>query len=105
VNLHVQCEGAPSGTWHVVGADTRVALPLIAERVLLTTSDGRRYELRAELPTEVVPGAPPSTTTPLYLSHLAADREQASRIADWLARQGIRLQLIEEESLSTAAAS
>ncbi|MEF8731814.1 MAG: SUMF1/EgtB/PvdO family nonheme iron enzyme [Candidatus Accumulibacter meliphilus] len=105
VNLHVQCEGAPSGTWHVVGADTRVALPLIAERVLLTTSDGRRYELRAELPTEVVPGAPPSTTTPLYLSHLAADREQASRIADWLARQGIRLQLIEEESLSTAAAA
>jgi formylglycine-generating enzyme required for sulfatase activity len=105
VNLHVQCEGAPSGTWHVVGADTRVALPLIAERVLLTTSDGRRYELRAELPTEVVPGAPPSTTTPLYLSHLAADREQASRIADWLARQGIRLQLIEEESLSTAAAT
>ncbi|MEF8722047.1 MAG: hypothetical protein V5B30_05400 [Candidatus Accumulibacter delftensis] len=89
VNLHVQCEGAPSGTWHVVGADTRVALPLIAERVLLTTSDGRRYELHAELPTEVVPGAPPSTTTALYLSHLAADREQASRIADWLARQGI----------------
>jgi hypothetical protein len=105
VNLHVQCEGAPSGTWQVVGADTRVALPLIAERVLLTTSDGRRYELLAELPTEVVPGAPPSTTTPLYLSHLAADREQASRIADWLARQGIRLQLIEEESLSTAAAT
>ncbi|MQM29574.1 MAG: hypothetical protein CRU78_03095, partial [Candidatus Accumulibacter phosphatis] len=106
VNLHVQSEGAPSGTWHVVGADTRIALPLIAERVLLTTSDGRRYELLlAELPTEVVPGAPPSTRTPLYLSHLPADREQASRIADWLARQGIRLQLIEEESLSTAAAT
>lgn len=105
VNLHVQCEGAPSGTWQVVGADTRVALPLIAERILLTTSDGRRYELHAELPTEVVPGAPPSTTTALYLSHLPADREQASRIADWLATQGIALQLIEEESLSTAAAT
>jgi hypothetical protein len=105
VNLHVQCEGAPSGTWQVVGADTRVALPLIAERILLTTSDGRRYELLAELPTEVAPGAPPSTTTALYLSHLPADREQASRIADWLATQGIALQLIEEESLSTAAAT
>jgi len=92
-------------TWHVVGADTRIALPLIAERVLLTTIDGRRYELLAELPAEVAAAEAAAAPPPLYLSHLAADREQARRIADWLARQGIRLQLIEEESLDSAAAA
>ncbi|HRD93044.1 MAG TPA: SUMF1/EgtB/PvdO family nonheme iron enzyme [Accumulibacter sp.] len=105
VSLHVQCEGAPSGTWHVVGADTRIALPLTAERVLLTTIDGRRYELLAELPAEVAAAEAAAASPPLYLSHLAADREQARRIADWLARQGIELQLVEEESLDSAAAA
>ena len=104
-SLHVQCAGTDSGTWHVVGADTRIALPLIAERVLLTTIDGRRYELLAELPAEVAAAEAAAAPPPLYLSHLAADREQARRIADWLARQGIRLQLIEEESLDSAAAA
>ncbi len=104
-SLHVQCEGAPSGTWHVVGADTRIALPLIAARVLLTTIDGRRYELLAELPAEVAAAEAATAAPPLYLSHLAADREQAGRIADWLARQGIALQLVEEESLDSAAAA
>ncbi|HRF05112.1 SUMF1/EgtB/PvdO family nonheme iron enzyme [Accumulibacter sp.] len=104
-SLHVQCAGNDSGTWHVVGTDTRIALPLIAERVLLTTIDGRRYELLAELPAEVAAAEAAAAPPPLYLSHLAADREQARSIADWLSRQGIRLQLIEEESLDSAAAA
>jgi hypothetical protein len=67
------------GTWHVVGADDRVALPAaIAERVVLTTIDGRRYELRAELP-EVVP-APARTTpcTPLTSAISPKTAKQAS---------------------------
>jgi formylglycine-generating enzyme required for sulfatase activity len=104
-SLHVQCAGTDSGMWHVVGADSRIALPLIAERVLLTTIDGHRYELLAELPAEVAAAKAAAAPPPLYLRHLAADREQARRIADWLARQGIALQLIEEGSPDSAAAA
>jgi hypothetical protein len=103
-NLHVQCQGEP-GNWHVVGLDKRVRLPMARTPVWLTTLAGRRYELLAELPAEVAAAEAAAAPPPLYLSHLAADREQARSIADWLSRQGIGLQLIEEESLDSAAAA
>jgi formylglycine-generating enzyme required for sulfatase activity len=93
-NLHLQGDGG-GGAWYLVGLDSRVELPAATRRIVLTTIDGRPYELRSELPDN-----PPRQNTgvlpPLTLSHLAEDSEEARAIADWLGQQGIAVQLVTE---------
>ena len=103
-NLHVQCEGH-TGSWQVVGVATRVPLPVTTTRVLLTTIAGRRYELLTELPAAGRPATADRPAQLLFLSHLADDREQARRIADWLGAQGIRVELIEEDGSAAPLAA
>jgi formylglycine-generating enzyme required for sulfatase activity len=96
-NLHVQGDGS-RGTWHIVSLDGRIPLPAATDRVVLTTIDGRRYELRAELPAEPMRQGSPALP-PLTLSHLPEDEEEARAIADWLRRSGIAVQLMPEHLL------
>lgn len=103
-NLHVQCQGEP-GTWHVVGLDKRVRLPMARTPVWLTTLAGRRYELRGDFPATSTDGGGDSTAPLLHLGHLPEDREQALAIANWLGQQGLRIELREEGGAEAKAAS
>ncbi|MBK7677740.1 MAG: SUMF1/EgtB/PvdO family nonheme iron enzyme [Candidatus Accumulibacter sp.] len=93
-NLHVQGDGG-GGAWHIVSLDSRVELPAATRRVLLTTIDGRPYELRTELP-DSPPSEDARVLPPLTLSHLAEDQAEAREIAEWLRKQGLGVILRQE---------
>ncbi|MDS4014383.1 MAG: formylglycine-generating enzyme family protein [Candidatus Accumulibacter sp.] len=104
-DLHVGFPDRPDhpGRWHLIGSDRRVRVPPIdvgrALRLVLTTIDGRRHQLRATLPEP--PGPLPPTR--LLLSHLAEDRAPAQAIARWLRTQGVGAELIEEDAPAAGA--
>ncbi len=93
-NLHVQVDGS-GGAWHIVSLDSRIELPAATCRVVLTTIDGRPYELRTELP-DSPPSEDAAGLSPLILSHLAEDDEEAHAVAGWLGQQGLRVILRQE---------
>jgi sulfatase-modifying factor enzyme 1 len=101
--LHVKCEGAPGGR-HRVSVGTRIALPLLCDRVTLSTIDGRQYELRAEVPLD---SAAPSSASArrVFLTYVERDANLASRVADWLKSQEIEVELLEELKVEPAGES
>jgi len=97
--LHVAPDGR-AGEWHSVLPGSRIRIDPPATGLRLTTLDGRQWDLRTDgLPARAggsVQDAATSTPPPLRLLYVAADREAAEAIADWLRGQDIQVELAPE---------
>ncbi len=102
--LHIDCGGQASG-WRNIAIGSHIELePACGNRIVLTTIDGARFELSAEMPPQVeIPADAPKAPPRLYLSHVAEDARRAARIAAWLKEHGIEVTLVEERPGELAA--
>jgi three-Cys-motif partner protein len=97
--LHVAPDGR-AGEWHSVLPGSRIRIDPPATGLRLTTLDGRQWDLRTDgLPAragDLAAGAATATPPPLRLLYVAADRDAAEAIADWLRGQDIQVELAPE---------
>ncbi len=86
-----------AGRWHSVGHDKRIQIDPPASAFVLTTIEGRQWDLTAALYQSPEPQpVNDQQQPPLILSYFKADYGQVELIADWLDSQGIPFKLHEE---------
>ncbi|QYZ65342.1 MAG: hypothetical protein OI74_11720 [Gammaproteobacteria bacterium (ex Lamellibrachia satsuma)] len=89
--LHIQPEGQ-AGKWEVFNIGTRIRLPELTSHILITTIDGRQFELDVEKQLKSAISRKGQSSKIIYLAHVDADTTVAEKLSEWLAMQNIQVE-------------